>query len=523
MFLVEFNNYSKISKTLCIFLVFSGIAIFIALSISTDRLYLIIALGMVGMFFIHPIYILFLIIVLNPFSDWIVVNYPSLFSKVIIDIFIGMFILVTIARKIVKHKSWIATPFHKWVFVLIIFYIISGFFHRAQLEDFIFMNWLHFRFVYLAIAITQLDLNDRKYSGLIKILILMYFFHLGIGLFQAIGGEWAKNFFYQEFQNISLSYGLLNYSSYDTALQFNLAGFTYIYSTFFSAGHFGSFLLLMVCLLFGMRKARLNFQANTDSKPFSTRKSSFSSIFKKKKYYFLLIILTIIEIGLTFSRSTYIGLFVLISFMIITSGSSLRKLVIYGVGLLALVFCILNMEILINYFGGVTNPELGTFDPIARCFSVFSSYFLQDTPRKIAYWNILPKIITEMPLFGLGVTSLLDQEEVFIDSIPINNALVYVYGDAGFVRLFAEFGILGSLILGLLFFDVFKYARKGYILANKYEEKVLCFAVVSGIITLIPVSVGTMLILSKSYGLYLWMFIGFSQRWRLNNQTQFLK
>jgi len=523
MFLAEFNNYSKISKTLCIFLVFLGIAIFIALSISTDRLYLIIALGMVGMFFMNPIYILFLIIILNPFSDWIVVNYPSLFSKVMTDIFVVIFILVTMARKIAMRKSWIVTPFHKWVFVLLIFYLMSGFLHWTNIEDFMFMNWVHFRFVYLAVGITQLNLNDRKYYGVIKVLILVYFIHLAIGLFQVVGGEWAKDLVYQGSQNISLSYGLLHYSNYDTAFEFNLAGFTYIYSTFFSPSHFGSFLLLMICLVFGMRKARLNFQANKYSKPFIANKMSVYSVFIKKKYYCLILILTTIEICLTFNRSTYIGFFVLISFIIISSGSSLRKLVIYEIVLIAVTFSIFNMESLINYLEGVSNPGIGTFDPIARGLSIFSTYFLQDTPRKIAYWNILPRIITETPLFGLGVTSVLNQENIVGTTIVISDSLRYVYGDAGLVRLFVEFGMLGSLIFGLLFFKVFNFARKGYILANKYEERVLCFAVVTGIITLVPVSIGTMLIISKSYGLYLWMFIGFSQRWRVNNQLGCLK
>jgi O-antigen ligase len=85
-------------------------------------------------------------------------------------------------------------------------------------------------------------------------------------------------------------------------------------------------------------------------------------------------------------------------------------------------------------------------------------------------------------------------------------------GCGGFVRLIVESGSLGAFIFGLLFVGIFKHARKRYLLASKYEDRAVCYAVASAIITLLPISVGTMLLLSKSYGLYLWMLMGLSQR-----------
>jgi len=169
------------------------------------------------------------------------------------------------------------------------------------------------------------------------------------------------------------------------------------------------------------------------------------------------------------------------------------------------------VENIFQYLMYVKMPEKERFDPINNFLSLFSGYLAQESPRKTAYWDILPKVLLEMPTWGLGVTSMLNRNTFFTDLIFLNEALIYVFADAGYVRLLLEYGIMGSIIWGVLLFGIYMHAKKTYINLNNPYSKMVSLAVMAGIITLIPSSFGTALILSKSYGLYLWMYIGMSQ------------
>jgi hypothetical protein len=199
--------------------------------------------------------------------------------------------------------------------------------------------------------------------------------------------------------------------------------------------------------------------------------------------------------------------------LIFLSGKSLQKLISYEIFLIIIVFMISNLENIVIYLKGVDNPNFASFDPINRLLSTFPTYVFESTPRRLAYTEILPRILVDYPVFGLGVTSVLNQQSYFLDSPVLRNALYYVYGDVGIVRLFVEYGVLGAFIYLLLFINVFKHAQRHYLYLNPDIGKAFSYATMLGIIILIPISLGTMSVLSKSYGLYLWMFIGFSQRW----------
>lgn len=185
---------------------------------------------------------------------------------------------------------------------------------------------------------------------------------------------------------------------------------------------------------------------------------------------------------------------------------------IYAVTLLSCSIIIYSFDNLFDYLMRVSNPDIGEFDPISRLFSFYASYLGQDTPRKIAYFAILPKILCENTFMGLGVASMLTPQNFFPESPLLSDALSYAYVDAGIVRLFIDYGLLGAAFWGILFINIFRHARKRFMVSEDSKDAAICFSVMAGLITLIPVSVGTSLILSKSYGLYLWMLIGLSQK-----------
>lgn len=519
--LPNFINHPALKKYLFIWIGIIAIATFLAVSISIGKIYLIILLGIIVSYLIHPIYLLFLIIYLNPFADWIVVKFPSLFTKLIIDLLIFVFASSILARNLIKKKKWIGSPFWKWLLPLFTFFIISALFHGTTFEDVIFINWLHFRFVYLAIAITQLKISDTKYAALIKGLFIIFFVQLGIGLFQVLGGEWAKGAFYQDSDRVALSYGRLQYSSYETAMHFNLSGITYIYSTFYLPGLLGSFLLIMLCLASGMRNAISRIPLYGNQLRSNVGRLPFYSFFSKRKWYLLGFSLTTGLMLLTFNRTTYISLFVLLSFLFLRSINKEKKILLYAVTILGCSILIYGWEMLFDYLMRVNNPDIGELDIIARFLSFYSTYLSQETPRKIAYFVILPNVLLEKPFWGLGIASVLDQEKFFLDSIMLSQALFYAYADAGIVRLFVDYGVLGAVFWGLLFIYIFSHARKGYIHSANSKEKAICFSVMAGVITLLPESIGTTLILAKSYGLYLWILIGFSQKWRQPSAVSF--
>jgi len=464
---------------------------------------------------VHPIYILFLIILLNPISDLLVTKYPSLLTKVSIDILILLFICVVVLRKIVNKEKWISYPFYKWIFIISVFYIISGIATWTGPEDLLFMNWIHFRFIYFAIAVTLLSYDDKKISQLINLLLIVFIFHIGIGVFQVVGGEWAKNLFYSYEDQVSLSFRTLEFRSYDTASSFNPAGTTYIYSTFYLPGHCGGYLLIMLSLIIGLRLVLGEKKWNNT---FEGIQPFYISLVSRRNIFILLFLLAIILIILTYSRSAYLGLITLISILIFFSKkpviNNILYTVLYTVGFIIFSLLITNLELVFDFLKDIQNPGIGVFDPIGRFFSIFPSYVFENTPRKIAYYEILPMIILQKPLIGFGVTSALNKGKLLLDSFELNNALFYVFGDVGIVRIFVEYGVIGTIIFGTLFFFVFKYAMKGYVNANRPEYRAICLSVMFGILLSIPLNIGTMLMLSKPFGLYLWMLIGLSQKWQ---------
>lgn len=512
--LFGFKFYSNFSEGLIIsFAFYTFIAILTISFLIGNFLPTFLAL-IIYIFLIHPIYILGLIIILNPFSDWLVVKLPSILTKVVVDILILAFILGTWRINFFRKKPWVKAPANKFILMLVILYIISSLIYWRGLEEFLFMNWIHFRFIYLAVAITQLKINDAEYTTLLKLIFLIFLIHIGLGLFQMASGEWGKSLFYQGGgKQVSLSYRLLQFKSYEFVDQFNEGGLSYIYSTFFTPTHYGGFLTLMLCLILGMRKVLQKTIINGNY----TWPNFYSSIFLNQKRYIFILTLTIILIISTFSRTAYIAFFVLISFFILISGNSLLRLIIYKIALIALIFLGVNSEYVFNYLKFQANPEIGVFDPISRFLSVFAQYFGEETPRRIAYTIILPKVITETPFFGLGVNSVLNQENLFANLLALNNALFYVYGDAGIVRMFVEWGVIGVLVYTLLFISLFKHSRRSYLFSTHFMEKTISFTVMTSIILIIPIMFGTMLLLAKSYGLYLWMFIGFFQNLRNRN------
>jgi len=488
------------------------LAILTALFVLSGNIYILLIIPLfLVVILIHPMYILFLIILLNPLSDLLVIKYPSFLNKISIDILIMLFICVVVLRKIVNREKWISYPFYKWIFIIFIFYIISGLSTWTGLEEFLFMNWIHFRFIYFAIAITLLSYNNKIFSQFINLLLIVFIFHIGIGFFQVVGGEWAKNLFYSYGDQFALSFRALEFRSYDTALNFNPARSTYIYSTFYLPGHYGGFLLIMLCLAIGFKLVLGKMKCNN---PFEDIKSFYISMIFRRNIFITLFLLTVILIILTYSRSAYLGLFTLISTLIFFSNKPIINNFLYVIGFIIISLLIANLEIVFDYLKDFQNPAFDMFDPIGRLFSIFPNYIFENTPRKIAYYDILPIIILQKPLFGLGVTSALNKGKLLLDSFELNNALFYVYGDTGIVRIFVEYGVIGTLIFSMLFFSVFRYARIGYISANSIEYKAICLAVILGIIISIPLNIGTMLMLSKPFGLYLWMLIGFSQRWQ---------
>lgn len=509
---LNFRDYSTFKKYLLIWTAIITIVTLSAISISVVNIYLLIPLGIIISYLIHPIYILFLIVFFNPFADWIVVKYPSLFTKTFIDLLIFFFTSSILLRNLIKQKKWVASPFIKWLLPIFTLFIISVLFHRNKFEDILFSNWAHFRFIYLAIGLAQLRISDTQYTGLLKGIFIILFAQVCIGFFQVLGGEWAKDLFYQNSERIFLSYGPLQYSSYETALSFNLPGITYIYSTFYVPGLFGSFLLVMLCLAIGMRIAISRIPAYRNQLSSSPANIPFHSIFANRKIYFLLFSLITILFCLTFNRTTYISFIILLSFLIIWSANKKGKLLIYAVTLLSCSIIIYSFDNLFDYLMRVSNPDIGEFDPISRLFSFYASYLGQDTPRKIAYFAILPKILCENTFMGLGVASMLTPQNFFPESPLLSDALSYAYVDAGIVRLFIDYGLLGAAFWGILFINIFRHARKRFMVSEDSKDAAICFSVMAGLITLIPVSVGTSLILSKSYGLYLWMLIGLSQK-----------
>ncbi len=459
---------------------------------------------------IHPIYVLFLIILLNPISDLLVIKYPSLMTKVIIDILIFLFMCAVVLRKIVNKEKWTSYPFYKWIFIVFVFFIISGLTTWTGLEDLLFMNWIHFRFIYFAIAVTLLSYDDKKISQLINLLLIVFIFHIGIGVFQVVGGEWAKNLFYSYDDRFSLSFNKLEFRSYDTASNFNPAEISYIYSTFYLPGHYGGYLLIMLSLIIGLR---LVFRGKKWNNTFEGIQPFYISIVSRRHIFILLFLLAIILIILTYSRSAYMGLITLISILIFFSKKPLINNMLYAFGFVFCSLLIVNLELIFDFLKDIRNPEIGVFDPISRFLSIFPSYIFENTPRKIAYYEILPLVILEKPLFGFGVTSALSKGNLLLASFELNNALFFVFGDAGLVRIFVEYGVIGTIMFGILFFSTFKYAMKGYISANRPAYKAICLSVLFGLLLSIPLNIGTMLMLSKPFGLYLWMLIGLSQKW----------
>lgn len=464
---------------------------------------------------IHPIYILFLIILLNPLSDLLVIKYPSFLTKVSMDILMLLFICMVVLRKIAKKEKWITYPFYKWIFIIFIFYIISGLATWTGLEDLLFMNWIHFRFVYLAIAITLLHYDDKKFTQLMNLLLIVFIFQAGIGVFQVVGGEWAKSLFYSYGDQFALSFRALEFKSYDTASSFNPAGITYIYSTFYLPGHYGGYLLIMLCLTIALK---LVSREKKRIKPFEDIKSFYISLISRRNMFLILFSLVIILIILTYSRSSYLALITFISTLILFSlKKPIIKNILLIIGFIIFSLLIANIKTLSEYLKGFQEPAIGIFDPIGRFLSFIQGYILENSPRKIAYYDILPIIILKKPLFGFGVTSALNWEKLSVNSLELNNALFYVYGDAGIVRIFVEYGVVGTLIFCMLFISVFSHAKKGYINANDTKYRAICLAVMFGILISIPLNIGTMLMLSKPFGLYLWMLIGFSQRWQIKS------
>lgn len=454
--------------------------------------------------FIHPMYLLALIVILNPFSDWIVIKFPSLITKEIIDIIIGLFITNVFIRKLLKKERWSSAPFVGWIFILVMFHILSGIVNWTGLGDLIFMNWTHFRFIYMAIAVTQLTIPHGKYTKFINALFVVLLIQIAIGMFQMVGGEWAKGLFYRGSDQVVISYGVLKFESYDTASAFNPGGPTYIYSTFALPIGYGGYLLSMLLLLLGFRISKYkSFREDNSEKMLF--------VLGTKKYYLIFAVIGILLL-VTFNRTSYIGFLVIVFFVLLYTIKSWKKLILLEMVVLGLIILFLNVDIFYERIRYVSNPELGIFDPINRLLSA-SSYFLSEHPRKIAYTDILKYVVLEKPLFGFGVTSVLNREQLLTEFPAWNMALFYVYGDAGLVRFPVEFGIIGTLFWVFLYLSIFKHARKGYLIANDQKVKAICFAVMCGVIVLIPLSVGSMLILSKSFGLYLWLFIGLSQRW----------
>lgn len=458
-----------------------------------------------------------MIILLNPISDLIATKYPSLFTKVIIDVLILLFIFLVLVTKIIRKEKWTFYPFYKWILLLLTFYVVSGFATHTGFEHLLFMNLVHFRFIYLAIAITLLNFDEKKLDRLINLILVVFILQLGIGVFQVIGGEWAKGVFYSYQDRISLSYRLLQYQSYDTALRFNPAGSAYIYSTFYLPGHYGGYLLIMLCLVIAAKivsgKKKWNF-SNKRTKPL------YISLLTSSKISILILLISVTLIVLTYSRSAYFGLIALVAALIFFSKSSFQKALFYSMAFLIISLITLNTESLFYYLEKVRNPSVEVFNPIDNFFSMFPDYFFENTPRKLAYTAILPIIITQKPLFGFGVASNLYREELLYDVPELNDALYYVYGDAGIVRIFVEYGIVGVLIITALFFSVSKYAWKGYLYASNHQYKAICFAALIGIIISVVISVGTMLIISRPFGLYLWMLIGLSQKWQRESRAR---
>lgn len=511
---LNFADYSTVKKYLLIWTAIITITTISAISISMVNIYSLVALGIIISYIIHPIYILFLIVFLNPFADWIVVKYPSLLSKIFIDLLIIVFTSSILLRNMIKQKGWVAFPFIKGLLPIFGIFFISVLFHRNKFEEICFTNWINFRFLYLAIGITQLRIPDNKYLGLLKGIFIILFLQVCLGYFQSLGGEWAKNLFYQDSERVALSYSLLQYKSYETAIIFNLPGITYIYSTFYAPGLFGSYLLVMLCLAIGMRYAISRSPAYGKQVTSSAANIPFHFIFANRKIFFLMLCLITVLLCLTFNRTTYISFVALLLFLIIWSTNKKGNLLIYAASLLGCSILIYNFENIFDYLMRVSNPDIGEIDPISRLLSLYSSYLGQDSPRKTAYFEILPKILLENTFLGLGVGSMLSPENNFSASPVLSEGLFYAYADAGIVRLFIDYGLLGAVLWSILFINIFRHARKRFMVSKDYKEAAICFSVMAGLITLIPQSVGTSLILSKSYGLYLWVLIGLSQKGR---------
>lgn len=440
----------------------------------------------------NPFWLIAALAIYLPFEEFVLKWVPDILYtplRFLGEITILIVVVALLLKQFLFKKKWPKTPIDLPIVILLFAMIISAAVNHVPLFVFGLGVKNIFRYILLFYLIILSKPSEKEIVKLLKVLLTVALIQAAIAVFQSIIGKPAFDFLAA--RDVIIGDQLVRSGG---AEKLALSSYrTLVFSTMGRYNVLGNYIAFWLGLCLALIIPKKN-------------------IIKIRPIYLGLLFLALL---LSYSRMSWVAF--LIGIPIIFLYSKKYKIFIFIFSGVLLCFTVWVWL----FIGGTVDTvavNAGVGNPITRFIDLLSTDYLKisfSAGRGYSYFSIAPALLKVKPIFGFGpgmiasdVTNLFSITSV-ADRLSLDNPYALLFlGDAGFVTILAQMGLIGVLAILLIFVQLFRIGFNFQKKTNSYWKPIAVGYIVILVMMVFFNLVGFALIYRvPSY--YFWMFSAF--------------
>ena len=354
------------------------------------------------------------------------------------EIFLLISIFSVLLSKLVLQKRWRSTPVDKPLVALLIAITISATINNVPLKFTVLGIRPFLRYIPILLIIAQVGIKEDIAERLIKWIYILGIIISSIAILQSIIGLPATYFLMPK--DVVVSGEVVR-----EGLRQLVGVHTRVFSTMGRYDTLGTYLCILILIGFG--------QYYYSSNP-------------NKKILRIFIILALPAIILSYSRQSWLALFIGVMVILFLSNRKKMAIGILLIAVIGLLFLTIVFPAAVQYSSNL--PDV-TF--INRILEPFSARYYEisrySSGRLFVITEVSSRILTKAPIFGFGparfgslTTRYLGFD--FSSLIDLNPESAFLVNDVNWVTLLGQIGLIGITFFIFLLFSMGFYAYKQF-------------------------------------------------------------